>query len=114
MLPELAVSLTTRFCKEVVTSTTCGFRYKDIPIYAYYQMSNVDADGTVMPIKIETYIGKLILDKPILIDPITARVYRIKKLVNFCDGNYGHNLLFPRLPILDYPLFLTDARILDK
>ena len=114
IMPMVAMSYTTRFCREAITATTCGFRYKDIPIYSYYQVSNVDADSTVMPIKIETYIGNLKLDKPILIDPITARVYRIKKLVNFCDGNYGYNLLFPRLPILDYPLFLTDARILDK
>ncbi len=74
ILPIVPFGITTRFVKEVVTSTTCGFRRGNIPIYAYYAVSNVDADSTVEPVKIETYVGNMKLEKPILIDPITARV----------------------------------------
>ena len=53
-------------------------------------------------------------EKPVLIDPITARVYRIKQMTEWSDGNYGNVLIIPKLPLLDYPLFVTDASLLDE
>ena len=53
-------------------------------------------------------------EKPVLIDPITAKIYRIKNETNCSDGNYGRFRQFHRMPMLDYPLFLTDATIFTE
>ena len=93
---------------------SCAFRRGNIPIFAYYHPSNFDADWTLKPVQIQTWVDEAMkFDKPILIDPITARVYRIKKMAEWCDGNYGNVLILPRMPLLDYPLFVTDASLLN-
>ena len=52
-----------------------------------------------------------IFEKPVLIDPITAKIYRIKNETTCIDGNYGRFRQFHRMPLQDYPLFVTDASI---
>ena len=54
------------------------------------------------------------LEKPILIDPITAKVYRIKQMAHWTDGNWGYLEVLPKMPLLDYPLFVSDASLLDS
>ena len=53
-------------------------------------------------------------DKPVLIDPITARIYRIVKMAEQSSEQDGFYIEMPRLPLLDYPLFITDATLLNE
>lgn len=100
---------------EYFVSTVACFKRKDVPIFTYYCPTHIDADYTFKIVNIQTWIDKEIyhFENPILIDPITAKVYRIKKMIDFCDGNYGYNTQFMRMPLLDYPLIVTDAKLLD-
>ena len=100
---------------ECASGLTCAFRRGNIPIFAYYHPSSIDADWQVRPVRIQTWLDETMkFDKPILIDPITARIYRIKKMTEWCDGNYGNVLLLPKMPLLDYPLFVTDASLMNE
>ena len=100
---------------EYGAALTCAFRRGNIPIFAYYWPSHFDADWQVKPIWVQTWLDETMkFDKPVLIDPITARIYRIRQLTPWCDGNYGYVQVLPRLPLLDYPLFVTDASLLDE
>ena len=100
---------------EVASGLTCAFRRGNIPLFAYYHPTHIDADWQVTPVRIQTWVhDSMKFEKPVLIDPITARVYRIKHMTPWCDGNYGNVLIIPRLPLLDYPLFVTDASLLDE
>ena len=111
--PPLGWSLST-MPLENGSGLSCAFRRGNIPIFAYYHPSNFDSDWMVKPVQIQTWVDETMkFDKPILIDPITARVYRIKKMAEWCDGNYGNVLILPRMPLLDYPLFVTDASLLN-
>ncbi len=93
---------------------TCVFKKNNVPIFAYYSPTHFDAEWMVKPVQASTWVPQdMKFEKPILIDPITSRVYRIKQMSNYCDGNYGEYLVIPRLPLLDYPLFVTDASLLD-
>ena len=99
---------------ETASGITCAFRKNGVPIFAYYSPTHLDSEWMVKPVRVTTWVDEdLKFEKPILIDPITARVYRIKQMSEFCDGNYGNYLVLPRLPLLDYPLFVTDASLLD-
>ncbi len=90
----------------------CGFRKGDIPIYAYYHPSHILSSYEVRAVSIQMYPERWsTFEKPVLIDPITARIYRIKNETTCIDGNYGRFRQFHRMPMLDYPLFLTDAAI---
>ena len=100
---------------EAAAGITCGFRRGNIPIFAYYQPTAIDAGYQVKPVRIQTWVHpSMKFDKPVLIDPITARVYQIKQMATWCDGNWGNVLVIPKLPLLDYPLFVTDASLLDE
>lgn len=90
----------------------CGFRKGDIPIYAYYHPTHLQASYEVRAVDLQMYPERWsVFEKPVLIDPITAKVYRVKNELNCSDGNYGRFRQFHRMPLLDYPLFLTDASI---
>ena len=100
---------------EFASGLSFAFRRGDIPIFAYYHPTNFDADWQVRPVSIHTWVDEdLNFERPVLIDPITARVYRIRKIAQWSNGNYGSVLVLPRLPLLDYPLFVSDASILNE
>ena len=99
---------------EVASGITCAFRRGNIPIFAYYYPTHIDADWQVKPVRINLYVPEdMKFQKPILIDPITARVYQIKQLARWSDGNWGYLKVIPKLPLLDYPLLVSDASLLD-
>jgi len=100
---------------EHFSGISCCFRRGSIPIFAYYHVTNIDADWTPVSVNIHTWVDETYQWKnPVLIDPITARIYRIRKRADWCDGNYGKLIVFQRMPLLDYPLFMTDAAIIEK
>ena len=100
---------------EVATGVTCGFRRGDIPIFAYYHPTCIDCGWEPKPVRASFYLPDgMKMEKPILIDPITARVYRIKQKSHWTDGNWGYLEVIPKLPMLDYPLFVSDASLLDS
>ena len=93
----------------------CGFRKGDVPIYAYYHPSHLRSNYDVHAVSIQMYPERWgVFEKPVLIDPITAKIYRIKQESTCSDGNYGRFRQFHRMPMLDYPLFLTDASIFQE
>ena len=93
----------------------CAFRRGSIPIFAYYHPTNIDADWQVKPVQLVTWLDDAMkFDKPILIDPITARIYRIVNKIEWCHDVYDDMLVLPRLPLLDYPLFVTDASLMNE
>ncbi|NLE58448.1 MAG: hypothetical protein GX616_08810 [Planctomycetes bacterium] len=92
-----------------LTALSCGFERGGIPIYAYYHPSHIDSDYEVRPVQIILYNGgDFRLDRPVLIDPIAAKIYKIKSAMRL----YENTPVFKRMPLLDYPLFVTDASIL--
>ena len=100
---------------ECASGITAVFRRGNIPIFAYYHPTNGDADWQVKPVRLTTWLDETMkFDKPILIDPVTARIYRIKKMTEYCDGSYGYFLMMPKMPLLDYPLFVTDASLMNE
>ena len=100
---------------ETADGLTCAFRRGNIPIFAYYHPTNIDADWQIKPVQLVTWLdGAMKFDKPILIDPITARIYRIVNKIDWCHDVYDDMLVLPRLPLLDYPLFVTDASLMNE
>ena len=90
----------------------CGFRKGNIPVYSYYHPTHLRSSYDVHAVSIQMYPERWsVFDKPVLIDPITAKIYRIKCETTCSDGNYGRFRQFHRMPLQDYPLFLTDASI---
>ena len=99
---------------ETASGITCGFRRGNVPIFAYYHPTCIDCGWQVTPVRVSTWVPEdMKFDKPILIDPITARVYQIKQKSHWTDGNWGYLEVIPKLPLLDYPLFVSDASLLD-
>ena len=94
---------------------TAVFRRNDIPICAYYHPTHLDADWQVKPISaLFWFENQFKFSKPVLIDPITARVYRIVRKNDRTSEHDGTVSEIPRLPLLDYPLFVTDASLLNQ
>ena len=100
---------------EVASGISCCFKRGDIPIFAYYHPTCIDCGWEVKPVRINFYLPEgTKIEKPILIDPITAKVYRIKQMAHWTDGNWGYLEVLPKMPLLDYPLFVSDASLLDS
>ena len=89
---------------------TCGFVRKGVPIYAYYGLSHLDSDYGIRNCSLLFYVDNFQLKEPILIDPLRGLVYRINKLRKIPNECY----ILERMPLLDYPLFVTDAAYLKK
>jgi len=92
---------------------TAGFLRGDIPIYSYYFPENIDIDYGVKRVKIHIWVEDWDKFKnPILIDPITRKVFKCKRkrtYKNEASGMYG----FRSMPLLDYPLFITDLSLIQ-
>lgn len=100
---------------ETADGLTCAFRRGNIPIFSYYHPTNIDADWQVKPVQLVTWLDETMkFDKPILIDPITARIYRISNVIKWCHDVYDDMIVLPKLPLLDYPLFITDASLINQ
>jgi len=100
---------------ETASGITCAFSRDDFPVFAYYHPSHLDADWLVKPVTGLTWLeNRFKFSKPVLIDPITARIYRIVRKKDYPSEKDGINSEMPRLPLLDYPLFITDAALLDE
>ena len=113
IFPGVPWGATTRSL-DSVSGLTCAFRRGNIPIFAYYHVTHIDADWDVRPVQIQTWLDdEFVFEKPVLIDPIMAKIYRIRNRTDYCDGNYGSVILFNRMPLLDYPLFVTDASLFN-
>ena len=100
---------------EAASGICCAFRRGDIPIFAYYHPTHLDADWMMKPVVAQTWVPSgFRFGKPVLIDPITARIYRIVRKKDWPSEQDGVLGEIPRLPLLDYPLFVTDAALLDE
>ena len=88
------------------TFKSAGFVRNGRALYAWWPVVDLFADfkpGSVA-LRLPTPAGAAI-DEPVLIDPLTQRVYRpaAKKV--------GGTLTVPDAPLLDYPLLLTDGSV---
>ena len=100
---------------EAAYAVSCSFRRGNIPIFAYYHPSHIDADWQVKSVVASTWLPENFkFTKPILIDPITARIYRVVRKKDWESEKDGIISEMPRLPLLDYPLFVTDATFLAE
>ncbi len=93
---------------------TCAFRKGNIPLYAYYHPTHIDADYMPHAVMVTLFVEKgLHFQTPVLLDPLTAKIYRIKRMPSYDDHakTSGITVEFWRMPLLDYPLFLTDASL---
>ena len=100
---------------ETASGIACTFHWGDFPILAYYHPTHLDADWQVKPIAALAWLkNNFRFSKPVLIDPITARIYRIVRKKDYSSERDGFFSEMPRLPLLDYPLFITDAALLDE
>ncbi len=99
-------------------AVTAGFARGDIPIYAWYFPESVDIDYGFRRVRMDVWVDAgLRLENPVLIDPITRKVFRYKRdiaenrILNSNCSVGGQMYRFRPLPMLDYPLFLADNRI---
>lgn len=100
---------------ETASGINCTFRRGDFPVFAYYHPSHLDADWQVKPVTGLTWLeNRFKFSKPVLIDPITARIYRIVRKKDYPSEKDGIHSEMPRLPLVDYPPFVTDAALLDE
>ncbi len=91
---------------------TAGFRRGNTPIFAYYFPENIDIDYEIKRIFMSIWIEDgFDFSDPILIDPITRKVFKFKKApVRNAKDMYD----FHSLPMLDYPLFITSYNLLKS
>jgi len=86
-----------------------GFLRGNIPIYAYYFPENIDIEYGVRRISFAFWKEEgYRLENPILIDPITRKMFRYKNKIRKETGIW----CFDPMPLLDYPLFLTDLSLI--
>ena len=96
---------------------TAAFRRGNIPIYAYYFPENIDIDYGFRRIVLCIWIDdNLKFKNPIMIDPVTRKVFKyikdpelIARELKAQKGMY----YFWDLPLLDYPLFITDLSLIN-
>ncbi len=100
---------------EAASGISCAFRRGDIPVFAYYHPTHIDADWMMRPVVATLWLqNNFRFSKPVLIDPITARAYRIIRKKDWPSEQDGTLSEMPRLPLLDYPLFVTDASLMNE
>ena len=96
------------------TFISAGFCRKNIPLYTYYHPSHIDSDYETHSCTLTLFKERgLRFDRPILIDPITAKIYRLKQVYAYHQNGDSMCLEMRHMPLLDYPLFLTDASFFE-
>ena len=95
---------------------TAGFLRGNIPIYSYYVPENIDIDFGSKRSRVNIWADPdYHFEKPVLIDPITRKVYKFKKESGNVHKGKGAMYRFAPMPLLDYPLFITDLILItDK
>jgi polysaccharide biosynthesis protein PslG len=93
---------------------SAGFLRGNIPIYSYYSPENIDIDYGCKKCSINIWQEPgTKFEKPILIDPITRKVYVFKHELKDVHQFRGV-LRFLGMPLLDYPLFISDVSLIKK
>ena len=90
---------------------TARFVRGNIPIYAYYFPENIDIDYGCRRVEVSIWVENPHTFKtPVLIDPMTRKVFAFKRALADipCQGGLYR---FSPMPLLDYPLFLTDISL---
>jgi polysaccharide biosynthesis protein PslG len=107
-----------------ISIVTNKFRRKGIPVFSYHVPENPEISIEPGLIDIQLWIDeKDTLENPVLIDPIRKNVYRINEFESCKQGfkypplgfdeNVQGFITFHGLPLVDYPLFISDISILD-
>ena len=90
---------------------TVVFRKNGIPAAALWQPENVAISFQPITGEIQFLTGgKPPLAEPVLIDPLRGNVYRIFHAE--CPAWAMGGMVFPPLPVPDYPVIITDRRVL--
>lgn len=103
------------YTKELLTgAVTAGFVRGDIPLYVYYYPENPALEFGMHRIDLRVWTDEeRRLEKPVLIDSVTGKIYRIKlKMKEVYDESQGGIHWFFSMPFTLYPMILTDERIL--
>ena len=130
LAPDLAVVFTPRNrynnCSLLpYRVASAAFRRKGVPVYAVWMPENVDinapvVDGVIQAVSAEDEF----LRNPVVIDPVRSQVAVLPKgLIADLDfrsmtdvglSEYLNAQRFLKLPVMDYPLFITDASVFDE
>jgi polysaccharide biosynthesis protein PslG len=102
--PDLSLRL---IDQEKVHLYDAGFVRTGRAVYAYWYPTDLQKGWTPrrITVQIDTPSSATIAD-PVLIDSLTARVFRLKPSAKSSD-----NLTLENLPLLDYPLLIADAGV---
>jgi hypothetical protein len=82
---------------------SAGFRRNGYALCAYWWPSKLPEDFASRSIRLTVNGAKL--DQPVLIDPLTSEICRIEGV------RQGDTWTFAQLPLVDYPLLLTDRAL---
>jgi hypothetical protein len=95
---------------EIAAIESATFVRNGYPVYAYWYPSDFDAPLPPQPIEIGIWHGKAAeLKNPVLVDPLHQQLFRLTSELKDRRGEAAF-----RLPLLDYPLIITDAAVLDN
>jgi hypothetical protein len=104
---------------------SAAFRRKGVPVYAVWTPENVDinapvVDGVIQIISSEDEF----LKNPIVIDPVRSKVaalprgvigdHEFTSMTDVGLSEYINAQRFLKVPVMDYPLFITDASSFDE
>jgi len=93
---------------------TAGFLRGNIPIYSYYVPENIDIDYGCKRCNVNMWVKpEFHFKQPILIDPITRKVYKFRQELKDVPKFRGI-FRFKGMPLLDYPLFISDLSLVGK
>lgn len=130
LAPDLAILFTPRNrynnCSMLpYRVASAAFRRKGVPVYAVWTPENVDinapvVDGVIQIISSEDEF----LKNPIVIDPVRSKVaalprgvigdHEFTSMTDVGLSEYINAQRFLKVPVMDYPLFITDAAIFNE
>ncbi|MBE3123397.1 MAG: beta-galactosidase, partial [Planctomycetes bacterium] len=101
---DLAVRAEDAEAEKIVTAV---FARQGRPVYLYWYPADLMKDWTVRKVGLRAAAGPdLRLEKPVLADPLTGKVYALA-----APKKDGDAYVFTGLPLADYPLLVTDAAV---
>ena len=88
-------------------TVSVSFMRGERPLYVYWSPANLQQEYGAGKIDVNVWTGRAVaLTNPVLINPLTSQVYRLEPKKN------GGFLRFEGMPLMDYPLIITDKTVL--
>lgn len=89
-------------------TVSVSFMRGERPLYVYWNPANLQQEYSASKIDVNVWTGRTVaLANPVLINPLTSQVYRPE------PKKTGGFLRFESMPLMDYPLIITDKTVLE-